>query len=62
MAQDLTPFERHMKNIIKKEKQQHAEKVLKEILEEIKERNEKEKKEKIQALEMQLKKIRTEGR
>ncbi len=53
----FTPFERYMKNILKKEKKIKDEKFLENMLKNIREKNEKELEEKIKSLKIQLEKI-----
>ena len=53
----FTPFERYMKNILKKIKKIKDEKFLENMLKNIREKNEKELEEKIKSLKIQLEKI-----
>ena len=57
MKEELSCFERHMRNRLKKEKNKIHEEILESMLKDLKEKHEREKKEKIQQLQQQLEKV-----
>jgi hypothetical protein len=58
MKKQLTPFERYMRNQLKKEKDIQDQRVLDEMLQELKAKHEKERREKREKLEMELEKLK----
>lgn len=58
MKSDITPFERWMRNKIKKNKHIGDEKILEEMLMGLKRKHEEEKEQKIQALNREIEKIK----
>lgn len=58
MKPQLTPFERYMRNQLKKEKDIQDQRVLDEMLQELKAQHEKERQKKREALEMELEKLK----
>ncbi|CAB4132369.1 hypothetical protein UFOVP256_27 [uncultured Caudovirales phage] len=58
MKKELSPFERYMRNSLKKAKQKEDQKILDQMLVELKEKHEKEKSIEIQSLTKQLEKMR----
>ncbi len=57
MKQEMTPFERYMRNSLKKQKQEEDQKILDKMLEDLKKQHEKERTCKINFLQKQLEKI-----